>query len=140
MTLKNRIQRLVDEGYTRAALAKASGRTAASVTHWLNGETSEIKSDSAAGLQTLTGYNAVWIATGKGPERAGEAAKAGAGDLQGVLLALSSFLSQADPDDRLTLEGLLASLVRKPGDARILTSIELMLHSKAFVQSKKRSA
>lgn len=69
MALKERIQELVDAGYKKAQLAKAAGKTRAAVTHWLNGETLEIKADSAAGLQNLTGYNAIWIATGKRPKQ-----------------------------------------------------------------------
>jgi phage repressor protein C with HTH and peptisase S24 domain len=69
MALKDRIQELVNAGHKKAHLAKAAGKSPASVTHWLNGETKEIKSDSAAGLQALTGFNAVWISTGKGPKK-----------------------------------------------------------------------
>jgi hypothetical protein len=139
MTLRDRIQRLVDSGHTRAALAKAAGRTNASVTQWLNGNTLEIKSESAAGLQALTGFNALWIATGKGPERVGAATPVKT-DLTSTLQTLSDFLAQADPEDRETLQGLMASLVRKPGDERIMGSIALMLENKAFVQNQKFKA
>ena len=63
-------------------------------------------------------------------------------DLDGVLHALSNLLAQAalDEDDSITLQGLLASLVRKPGDKRILGSIKLMLDTKAFVPSQKSAA
>ena len=69
MALKDRIQELVDAGYRPSDLAKAAGKSRAAATHWLNGETLEIKADSAAGIQALTGYNSVWIATGKGPKK-----------------------------------------------------------------------
>ena len=69
MSLKDRIQELVNAGYKKSQLARAAGKSASAVTHWLNGETAEIKADSAAGLQALTGFNAVWISTGKGPKR-----------------------------------------------------------------------
>lgn len=69
MALKDRIQELVDAGYKKTDLAKAAGKTRAAVTHWLNGETLEIKADSAAGLQALTGYNFLWISTGKGVKK-----------------------------------------------------------------------
>lgn len=68
MALSDRIQEIVQAGFTKAALAKAAGKTAAAVTHWLNGSSREIKSDSAAGIQKLTNYSAVWIATGEGPK------------------------------------------------------------------------
>jgi phage repressor protein C with HTH and peptisase S24 domain len=69
MALKDRIKEIVDSGYTKAAIARAAGKTGAAVTHWLNGETAEIKSDAAAGIQEKTGFSAVWIATGKLPKR-----------------------------------------------------------------------
>lgn len=69
MALKDRIQELVNAGYKKSQLAKAAGKSAAAVTHWLNGDTVEIKADSAAGLQALTGFNAVWISTGRGPKK-----------------------------------------------------------------------
>ena len=69
MALKDRIQELLDAGYKNSDLAKAAGKSRAAVTHWLNGETLEIKADTAAGLQALTGYNSVWISTGKGPKK-----------------------------------------------------------------------
>lgn len=71
MALKDRIQELVDAGHSKSELARAAKKSPAAVTHWLNGATLEIKSDSAAGLQALTGFNAVWIATGKGPKKSG---------------------------------------------------------------------
>lgn len=69
MALKDRIQELLDAGFKKGELAKAAGKTSAAVTHWLNGSTSDIKSDSAAGLQALTGYSSVWLSTGKGPKK-----------------------------------------------------------------------
>ena len=72
MALKDRIQELVDAGYKNTELATAAGKSRAAVTHWLNGDTIEIKADSAAGLQALTGFNAVWISTGKGPKKTTE--------------------------------------------------------------------
>lgn len=69
MTLKDRIQEVLNAGYGKAELARAAGKTPPAVTHWLTGASKEIKSDSAAGIQALTGFNAVWIATGKGPKK-----------------------------------------------------------------------
>lgn len=68
MALSERIQEIVDAGYRKSALARAAGKSAAAVTQWISGETKEIKSDSAAGIQAVTGFSAVWIATGKGPK------------------------------------------------------------------------
>lgn len=69
MSLKERIRELIAAGYRKTDLAKAAGKSRAAVSHWLTGDTLEIKSDTAAGLQKLTGYNAVWISTGKGVKK-----------------------------------------------------------------------
>ena len=68
MALKDRILEIVGAGYTKAAIARAAGKSSAAVTQWISGETKEIKADSAAGIQAFTGFNAVWVATGKGPK------------------------------------------------------------------------
>jgi SOS-response transcriptional repressor LexA len=70
MALNTRIQEIVDAGYKKSALARAAGKSPAAVTQWISGETKEIKADSAAGIQAVTGFSAVWIATGKGPKMA----------------------------------------------------------------------
>lgn len=69
-TLSSRIQEIVAAGYKKAAIARAAGKSAGAVTQWISGETKEIKADSAAGIQKVTGFNAVWIATGQGPKMA----------------------------------------------------------------------
>lgn len=70
MSLSTRIQEIVAAGYKKSVLARAAGKSPAAVTQWISGETKEIKADSAAGIQTVTGFSAVWIATGKGPKMA----------------------------------------------------------------------
>ena len=67
-TLSNRIQEIVAAGYKKAEVARAAGKSPAAVTQWISGETKEIKADSAAGIQKVTGFSAVWIATGQGPK------------------------------------------------------------------------
>lgn len=74
MSLKDRIQELIDAGFKQTELAKASGKSRAAVSHWLSGETLKIKSDSAAGLQALTGYSSIWISTGRGVKKGGNTA------------------------------------------------------------------
>ena len=69
MALKDRIQELIDVGYKQTDLAQAAGKSRAAVSHWLSGNTLEIKADTATGLQALTGYSSVWISTGKGPKK-----------------------------------------------------------------------
>lgn len=68
MTLAERIQLLVDAGFSKSQLAKAAGKTPGAVTQWLTGSTKEIKADTAWGLSALTGYSAEWISTGTGPK------------------------------------------------------------------------
>lgn len=68
MPLNARILEIIKAGYTRAEIARAAGKTNSAVTQWISGEVKEIKASSAAGIQARTGYNSVWIATGKGPK------------------------------------------------------------------------
>lgn len=89
MPLKDRIQELVDAGYKATELAKAAGKSRAAVSHWLKGTTLEIKSDSAAGLQALTGYNSIWISTGKGPKKAADSPSPGP-SIRGVVPLISN--------------------------------------------------
>ena len=135
MALKDRIQELVDAGHKKSQLAKAAGKSPASVTHWLNGETHEIKSDSAAGLQALTGFSAVWIATGKGPKyltghqksEPAPSASAQATDahrnLDAVLTSLASHIAEIDPSSREALGSQLAILSVTPDSRDIIDKI-----------------
>lgn len=68
MALKARILEIVKAGYTKAAIARAGKVTPGAVSQWVSGDTKELKSQVAAGIQALTKFNAVWIATGKGPK------------------------------------------------------------------------
>ena len=70
MALQDRIKELLAAGFTKAALARAAGVTPASVTHWVTGDTKEIKGETAARLQMATGFSAAWIATGRGQKLA----------------------------------------------------------------------
>lgn len=72
MALKDRIREaMTAAGLTPADLARATKRTPGAVSQWLDGLTKTVKSDTALSLQNATGFNAVWIATGKGEKRAG---------------------------------------------------------------------
>lgn len=91
MALKDRIQALLDAGFTRTEIAKAAKKSQSAVTQWLSGDTKELKSDSAAGIQAFTGFNAVWLATGQGARMAEEATNVAAGpNMGGSVLILSS--------------------------------------------------
>lgn len=52
-----------------AELARATGVTNAAVTGWLNGATKSLKAATAAKIEAVTGYRAMWIVEGRGPER-----------------------------------------------------------------------
>ena len=90
--------------------------------------------------------DAHWLATGEGSMSLSkvlvnaEHTVGPTADIDSMLLTLSSFLDQVPHDDRQTLESLLASLVRKPGDPRITGAIKLMLDSQAFVPAEKIKA
>lgn len=91
MALKDRIQALIDAGFTRTQIAKAAKKSQSAVTQWLSGDTKELKSDSAAGIQAATGFSAVWLATGQGPRLIADKANIGTGpDLSGSVPLLSS--------------------------------------------------
>ena len=74
MALKERIEEIMAAGFSPSQLARAAGKTPSTVTHWTSGATKTIKADSAAGIESLTGFSAVWIATGRGSKRAGNVA------------------------------------------------------------------
>lgn len=91
MALKDRIQALLDAGFTRTEIAKAAKKSQSAVTQWLSGDTKELKSDSAAGIQAATGFSAVWLATGIGPRMATDNTNVGAGpNMGGSVYLLSS--------------------------------------------------
>lgn len=91
MALPERIQEVIKAGFTRTQIAKAAGKSQGAVTQWLSGDTKELKSDSAAGIQALTGFSAVWLATGKGPRMASDITNVSLGpNIGGSVPVLSS--------------------------------------------------
>ena len=90
MALKDRIQALIDAGFTRTQIANAAKKSQRAVTQWLNGDTTSLKSDSAAGIQAATGFNAVWLATGQGPRMAVDQSNVAAGPNMGGCVPLLS--------------------------------------------------
>lgn len=67
--LSDRIQEIIDAGFTQADLYRAAGVTKGAVKQWLTGGIQSIKLEYAIGIQRLTGFNSVWITTGKGDKR-----------------------------------------------------------------------
>lgn len=66
-SLKERMAEAQSCGFTIGQLAAAADKTSAAASQWASGETKSLKADSASGLAALTGWNAEWWATGKGP-------------------------------------------------------------------------
>lgn len=67
--LMNRIQEIIDSGFSQADLHRAAGVTKGTSNQWLDGKIKSIKLEYAQGIQTLTGFNANWIVTGKGSKK-----------------------------------------------------------------------
>lgn len=75
MTLSHRIREAMEaSGKSAAELARATNKTAGSVSQWLDGTIKSIKADTAAALESATGFRSTWLATGKGPKLVSETA------------------------------------------------------------------
>ena len=71
-TLQERIAKLMAEtGKSVGDLAGIAGVSSSAVTQWKDGPTKSLKTAPAVKLATATGFNAMWIATGIGPEKSG---------------------------------------------------------------------
>lgn len=71
-TLQERIAKLMAEtGKTVGDLAEIAGVSSSAVTQWKDGPTKSLKTAPAVKLATATGFSAMWIATGTGPEKSG---------------------------------------------------------------------
>lgn len=70
MDLKDRIRKAMEDAkLSPTELAARSGVSGGAVTHWLNGTTKALKSETADRIGKATGYNARWLALGEGPEK-----------------------------------------------------------------------
>lgn len=89
MSLAERISEAIQHsGKSNAEIARKTGKSAAAVTQWLSGETKSIKGDTAAALESVTGYRAQWLVSGKGPKRVDSNVVAGP-DIRGSVPLLS---------------------------------------------------
>lgn len=70
MTLADRIREAMGER-SAAEIARATGKTPGAVTQWLDGTIKSLKAETAARLETATGYRATWLVTGKGEKKIG---------------------------------------------------------------------
>lgn len=68
MSLADRIKEAMGEK-SPADIARATGITPGAVSQWLDGQTKSLKAETAALLESATGYRAGWIATGRGERR-----------------------------------------------------------------------
>lgn len=90
MSLATRIKEAIEKsGLSKAEVARATGKSPAAVTLWLNGETRSIKGDTAAALEATTGYRAQWIVSGKGRKLVEEGVVEGP-EVRGYVPLLSS--------------------------------------------------
>jgi phage repressor protein C with HTH and peptisase S24 domain len=72
-TLAERVQIVVDAGYTQAQLARLAKVSTSAVTQWLNGGTKTLKAEVALALQRGTGFSADWLVSGKPPQKVQQA-------------------------------------------------------------------
>jgi len=80
MELKDRIREAMEYAeMTRADLARATKRTGAAVTQWLDGDVKSLKAETAALMERATGYSSTWLVTGKGSKLASEVSASPAG-------------------------------------------------------------
>ncbi len=69
-TLQERIAKVMAEtGMTVGRIAEVTGVSSSAVTQWKDGPTKTIKTAPATKLAASTGFSALWLATGVGPER-----------------------------------------------------------------------
>jgi transcriptional regulator with XRE-family HTH domain len=73
MPLKDRIaEAIAGSGKSKAEISRACDVTNAAITHWLNGNTANLKADKALALEVATGYRDQWILSARGPKKADE--------------------------------------------------------------------
>lgn len=69
-TLADRIKEAMEGAQLRPAdLARATKKTSGAIAMWLSGGIKSLKAESAASLESATGYSADWIVTGKLPKK-----------------------------------------------------------------------
>ena len=92
-TLRDRMAIAIAAGHTPAAMARAAKVDSAAVSHWIAGRTMTLKAKSALGLAELTGWNAEWWASGKGPKEAAPQSDAAITGTPGYLAELAAKLA-----------------------------------------------
>ena len=67
VTLAKRISEAMGEK-SPADIARATKRTESAVSQWLDGTTKSLRGETAAMLESATGFRAAWLISGKGPK------------------------------------------------------------------------
>ena len=89
MNMRERISKAIrDSGLKKSEVADRVGVSTAAVTQWETRETKTLKSETLMKLAETTGKSARWLATGEGPENAGDNVEAGP-DVRGVVPLIS---------------------------------------------------
>lgn len=66
--LKDRIEKLIEvTGWNSSKIADEAKVSKSAVTHWRNGSTVEIKSETASNLAKNSGFTVQWLIDGRGP-------------------------------------------------------------------------
>lgn len=110
-TLQERIAKVMAEtGMTVGRIAEITGVTSSAVTQWKDGPTKSLKTAPATKLAAATGFSALWIATGSGPEKITQAFDA---NVQRVPTGMRSY-----PVISLVQAGALTEIAHpyEPGD------------------------
>ena len=95
--LSERIEHILETtGISASDIARRVGVTSSTISQWKSGQTTNIRPDHLFALAELTGFEAKWIGTGKGPERPPEAINHRASEL------LQNYL-RCDERGRVTL-------------------------------------
>ncbi len=70
MNRTERITRAITlSGKAKSEIAKLCGVAPSAVTQWVNGDSKSLKAESVFALAKATGFNALWLAVGEGPEQ-----------------------------------------------------------------------
>jgi len=64
-------------GLKKGEVASACGVANSAITQWITGESKSLKPENLYALAKATGFNAMWIAIGEGPERPDEGSTSG---------------------------------------------------------------
>lgn len=68
--MANRIKEILDaKGWTLQHFGDLIGVSKGAVSHWINGDVSNLKNEHLFRIEDTTGYSARWISCGKGPKK-----------------------------------------------------------------------